>query len=197
MGIGFLVCSLMKTRTFVVLVSILFSLGFLAAPTSVLGQEAGPKKFSVSELEFSRPDSWQTIRPRSSMRKAQLKVPGLEGGDAGEVVFFYFGPGNAGGTEANIDRWYRQFQEPAAKLNTRVEKAKVGDIAVSFVHAEGTFMSGPPVGRKVAKSGYGLLGAIIEAPKGFVFIKFTAPLALVKAAEADFKTMVTAAKPIQ
>ncbi len=122
-------------------------------------------------------------------------MPGLDGGDAGEVVFFHFGPGNAGGTEANISRWHRQFQESPAQLKTRLEEAKVGNFDVSFVHAEGTFMSGPPVGRKVAKAGYGLLGAIIEAPKGFVFIKFTGPVGLVKAAEADFKTMVTAAKP--
>ena len=187
----------MKRRVFIAGFLTLIGAAYLGTLERVVAQEGGPRKFTVSELEFSRPDSWRSIRPTSSMRKAQLSVPGLKGGEAGEVVFFYFGPGNAGGTEANINRWYRQFQEPASQLKTRVETAKVGAIDVSFVHAEGTFMSGPPVGRKVAKSGYGLLGAIVEAPKGFVFIKFTGPGDLVKAAEADFKTMVTAAKAAQ
>ena len=162
--------------------------------TFVNGQDAKGKTFSVSEYRFTQPDSWSAVKPRSSMRKAQFSVAGQDAGDPGEVVFFHFGPGNAGGTKANIDRWLRQFQEPIAQLNTRTETAKLGNTAVSFVHAEGTFMSGPPVGRKVPKAGYGLLGAIIEAKQGYVFVKFTGPKAIVTAAESDFKTMVLSAK---
>ena len=128
------------------------------------------------------------------MRKAQLSVPGKKGEDAGEVVFFHFGAGNAGGTKANIDRWYRQFQEPVAQLKTRTEESQLREVKVSFVHAEGTFMSGPPVGRKIPKAGYALLGAIIEAKKGFIFVKMTGPKSVIEAAEGDFKTMVTSAK---
>ena len=165
-------------------------------PQSLSAQAAKSDRFTVSDFSFTRPDSWRSIQPRSSMRKAQLSVPNSKAGDAGEVVFFHFGPGNAGGTKANIDRWQRQFQEPVSKLNARTEEARVGDIKVSFVHAEGTFMSGPPVGGKVAKAGYALLGAIVEAKKGFIFIKFTGPASLVKSAEADFKTMVTSAQSL-
>ncbi len=178
---------------------VFIALLFLTAsvlPQSLSVQAAEPNRFTVSDFSFTSPDSWKSIRPRSSMRKAQLSVPNSKDGDAGEVVFFHFGPGSAGGTKANIDRWYRQFQEPVAKLNAGTEEARIGDIKVSFVHAEGTFMSGPPVGRKVAKANYALLGAIVEAKKGSIFVKFTGPSTLVKSAEADFKTMVTSAKPL-
>jgi hypothetical protein len=164
------------------------------AMSPLLAQDAAKKEFAVSELGFSKPDSWKAVQPRSSMRKAQLSVPGKNGGDAGEVVFFHFGPGNAGGTKANIDRWFRQFQEPTAQLKTRTEKSQVGDFSVSFVHAEGTYMSGPPVGKKIPKPDYALLGAIIEAKKGYIFVKFTGPKLVVESAEGDFKTMVTSAK---
>jgi hypothetical protein len=169
-------------------------IGLSPALSPLMAQELASKDFKVSELRFSKPDSWKAVQPRSSMRKAQLSVPAKNGGDAGEVVFFHFGPGNAGGTKANIDRWFRQFQEPTAKLKTRTEKSQVGDISVSFVHAEGTYMSGPPVGKKIAKADYSLLGAIIEAKKGYIFVKFTGPKTVVEAAEGDFKTMVTSAK---
>jgi len=173
--------------------SLLFlCLGFM--DLGVRGQDATGKTFTVSEYQFTRPDFWRTLRPRSSMRKAQLSVPGKKGGEAGEVVFFHFGPGNAGGTKANVDRWLRQFQEPVAELNSKTETGQVGGTKVSFVQAEGTFLSGPPVGRKIPKPGYALLGAIIEAEKGFVFVKFTGPKSVVLAAEGDFKTMVTSAK---
>lgn len=166
----------------------------LVSTTDVRGQGAGAQSFAVSELSFARPDAWQSVRPSSSMRKAQLKVPGSEGVESAEVVFFYFGPGNAGGTKANIDRWFRQFQEPVAQLNTKTERVETSGIPVTFVHAEGTFLSGPPVGRKVPKADYALLGAIVEAQKGFIFVKMTGPKAVVQGAEGDFKTMISSAK---
>ncbi|MCS1407398.1 MAG: hypothetical protein M2R45_00556 [Verrucomicrobia subdivision 3 bacterium] len=178
-------------RNGIVVLGILASVGTVERATA---QGGGKKTFKVSEFTFVRPDAWGWVQPRSLMRKAQLSVPGKEGGEKGEVVFFHFGPGNAGGTQANIDRWFRQFQEPKAQLNARTETSKVGDTPISFVHAEGTYLSGPPVGRKIPKRNFALLGAIVEAEQGFVFIKFTGPKAVVSAAESDFKTMVASAK---
>jgi hypothetical protein len=43
---------------------------------------------------------------------------------------------------------------------------------------------------KVMKPGYRMLGAIVEAPQGSVFFKFTAPEKVVVANEAAFKQMV-------
>ena len=45
------------------------------------------------------------------MRKAQYSVPG-KSGKSGEVVFYYFGSGGAGGVKANVDRWMKQFENP-------------------------------------------------------------------------------------
>src|SRR3954462_16005476 len=64
-----------------------------------------PKTFKVAEFNFARPAKWEWIDVTSSMRKAQLKVPGTDKNQNAEVVFFYFGEGNGGGTKANVDRW--------------------------------------------------------------------------------------------
>ncbi len=158
-------------------------------------QGAGKKAFKVSEFTFTRPDFWSRTTPRSSMRKAQLSVPGKSGGEKGEVVFFHFGPGNAGGTQGNVNRWLGQFEEPKEQLPHKITKSKIGKTPVTFVRAEGTYLSGPPARRKIPKRNFALLGAIVEAEQGFVFIKFTGPKAVVLAAESDFKTMITSAKP--
>ena len=49
---------------------------------SLNGAEA-PARFEVSEFEFERPEKWAWKKPSSSMRKAELAVPGKEGGESG------------------------------------------------------------------------------------------------------------------
>ncbi len=152
-----------------------------------------PAGFKVSELSFSRPAKWEWVPTRSEMRKAQLKVPNA-GGEAGEVVFFHFGPNNGGGTEANVTRWYGQFEGTKEQIKGRREEAKAGNNKVTFVFAEGTYKSGMPGGPQTPKPGYALLGAIIEDAAGSVFVRLTGPKALVDSATADFKKMIGEAK---
>ena len=127
------------------------------------------------------------------MRAAELKVKNpAEGKDPLEVVFFYFGPGNGGGTDANVDRWFKQFKEPKDQLRPKTETATAGEqkYKVTYVQAEGTYLSGPPLGEKVPKPGYMLHGAILEHPRGSVFVKLTGPADLAKASAKEFKTLI-------
>lgn len=143
-------------------------------------------------LGFTSPEEWKASEPSSPMRAAELAVPGEAG--PGEVVFFYFGPGGAGGVEANVQRWFGQFKEPKDRIGAKTEKAVADGNPVTFVSAEGTFLAGPPRGPKEEKPGHALLGAIVEHEKGPVFVKFTGPAATVEANTAAFKTMVTGAE---
>lgn len=149
---------------------------------------ASAEDFDVAGVTFTKPEKWKKVRPASSMRAAQLEVH--EGSAKANVVFFYFGPGGAGGVDANVDRWLKQFQETREKINPKVETRKVNKTKVTFVEAEGTFMDGPPFGAKTPKSGYGLLGIIIEGPKGMIFIKATGPGKIIKNADRDARKMV-------
>jgi hypothetical protein len=146
----------------------------------------------IAGLSFTAPDTFKSQKPESAMRKAQYTVG--EGEKAGEIVFFYFGEGGAGGVDANVKRWFGQFVEGEDKINAKTEKAKAGETEVTFVSAEGTFKSGPPRGPFVEKPGYALLGAIVEAKEGAIFAKFTGPKETIEAHAEAFRKMITSAE---
>lgn len=154
--------------------------------------EDAPKTFKVSEYTFTRPANWEWVETTSSMRKAQLKVSDAKKKDAAaEVVFFYFGPGGAGGTKANVDRWLRQFQD--AK-NPKTEEVTADGKKITYVQTEGTYMSGMPGGPQTPLPNQMLHGAILEGGEGSVFVKMTGPVDIVKSASNDFRKMVEGAK---
>jgi hypothetical protein len=163
----------------------LFSLSALLAAAA-----EAPATFEVGEFKFTRPADWQWVETSSPMRKAQLKIVSADKKDTAEVIFFYFGEGGGGGTKANIDRWLGQFEEPREKINAKVEEATVNGRKVTYVQAEGTYLSGMPGGPKTAQKNTMLSGAILESEKGNVFIRTTGPVALVKSSQASFRKMI-------
>jgi hypothetical protein len=170
-------------------IALIVSLAATIAATAA----AAPATFKVSDLTFQRPASWEWVETASPMRKAQLKVNDADKKNSAEVVFFHFGPSNGGGVQANVERWYSQFEEPRDKIGAKSEPATVGKHKVTFVQAQGTFLSGMPGGARTPQPGYALRGAIIESEGGDVFIKMTGPAALVKSAEGDFRKMIESA----
>ena len=148
---------------------------------------AANETFKVSDLTFNRPSAWEWVESTSTMRAAQLLVPGGKDKDGAEVIFYYFGPGGGGGTQANVERWYGQFTD---RKNEKSESTTVGKTKVTYVKADGTYQSGMPGGAKTPKTNYALLGAIIEAANGAIFVKATGPVAVAKSAEAEFRKMV-------
>jgi hypothetical protein len=177
----------MKTFSRLVLVSILF------AALDGLPAADAPATFKVSEFTFTRPANWEWVASASPMRKAELKVVDEKTKAKAEAVFYHFGPGNAGGTQANIDRWFGQFVEPRDKISAKTEDVTVSKHKVTYVSAEGTYKSGMPGGPQTPLPNYALLGAIIEAGEGSVFVKMTGPTELTKSATPDFKKMVESA----
>jgi hypothetical protein len=166
------------------------ALGLLLFTAAALAADA---KFKVGEFTFERPAKWESVETTSQMRKAQLKVNDADKKQSAEVVFFHFGPSNGGGVQANVERWYRQFEGPREKIGAKSEEVKVGKHKVTYVQAEGTFLSGMPGGPQTPQPNYALRGAIVESTEGDVFVKMTGPAALVKSSEADFKKMVESA----
>ena len=123
------------------------------------------------------------------MRKAQLAVTGEDGSPA-DVTFFHFGPGQGGGVQANVDRWFAQF----GNSNTSQREEKSGFTRIIHVQARGTFQSGMPGGPTTPLENYSLRGAILEDPiNGDVFVKMTGPAPLVESAASSFDEMVRAA----
>jgi hypothetical protein len=152
-----------------------------------------PATFQVSEFTFKRPPAWEWIETTSAMRKAQLKVLNADKKENAEVVFYYFGQGGGGGTQANVDRWLGQFQEPKEQIKAKVEEVTVGKRKVTYVQAQGTYLNGMPGGPKTPQPNSMLLGAVLESESGNVFVKMTGPAALIQASISEFKLMVESA----
>ena len=162
----------------------------LAALVFAVNGAESPTTFKAGEFSFTRPADWQWVESTSPMRKAQLKVAKPDSKEAAEVVFFHFGEGGGGGTQANIDRWFSQFQEPKEALKSKVEETTVNKHKVTFVQAQGTYMSGMPGAARTPQPNSMLLGAILESDSGNVFVRLTGPESLVKASQATFRKMI-------
>jgi hypothetical protein len=93
--------------------------------------------------------------------------------------------GEAGGLNANINRWRKQMGQPAY---TDDEIAKLP--MKPFFNREGTFVSVDgdytAVGAPLAKKDYRLLGIIHSAPQATIFVKLIGPKALVEQNAAAF-----------
>jgi hypothetical protein len=167
----------------------------LAAASALLAPSLqaaeGPTTFKAGEFTFQRPSDWAWVETASSMRKAQLKITGQDAKQIGEVVFFFFGEGGGGGTQANIDRWLGQFEQPKAELHSKVEEVTVNKRKVTYVRVEGTYLSGMPGGPKTPQPNSTLIGAILESEQGNVFVRLTGPAPLARAADESFRKMVS------
>jgi hypothetical protein len=114
------------------------------------------------------------------MRAATYRVPAAPGdAEDGECAVFFFGPGQGGGVEANIDRWIGQFEQPDGKPSAERAKRQtetVDGIPVSMIDLNGTYKGGgPTMGATAPKTGYRLLGAIATGPQAGIFFKLTGP----------------------
>lgn len=158
-------------------------LGFCCAALLLCAESAGG-------LKWTAPAGWKA-QPERPMRAATYSVPKAAGdAEDGECAVFYFGAGQGGGVQANIERWYGQFEGTSKPPAPRTGKA--GKYKVTYVEHAGTYKSGGPMmGAAAAKKpGYQLLGAIVEGPQGSVFFKLTGPGKTVSAAKASFEKMI-------
>lgn len=170
------------------------------APAGAQGTLMPPPPGSGSgsrALAWQTPEGWVEETPSSPMRKAQYRVPG-PGGDA-ECVVFYFGPGQGGSPQANVERWAGQFTLPdgsPAMPTMKTGAYEEGEVRVTTVEVTGTYDGGQTMTAKPPKPQPGsmLLGAIAEGPDANWFFKFTGPEATVKAQRAAFDAMVRSLK---
>ena len=149
---------------------------------------------SAAGLKWTMPAGW-TAEGARPMRAATYQVP-IAAGDpkTAECAVYFFGAGQGGSVEANIDRWKAQFQGQNGKpAEAQVQKRTVHGLAVTTITAAGAYsgMGGPMAGGSTAQPGYRMLGAIVEGPGGNVFLKFTGPEKTVAANQQRFEQLLT------
>jgi hypothetical protein len=165
----------------------------------VLFTAALPGADSGAGVHWAVPSNWKSEGERP-MRLATYQVPPAAGDkEGGECAVYYFGQGQGGSVEANVDRWVGQFQQPSGKPSkdaAKVEKRTINGLKVTTIDVSGAYsgMGGPRAPEGSPKQGYRLLGAIVEGPKGSVFFKFTGPAKTVGENQDTFEKMISSLK---
>jgi hypothetical protein len=139
------------------------------------------------------PPAFKRVPPSNPMRKAAFIVPRAEGDtEDGELTVFYFGPGQGGSIDANVDRWVKQFGEVKPGDVKRADRDANGLRQHTVELEKGNFDGGMGGGKP--KDNYGLVGGIVETPSGAYFFKMTGPSKTVKNAKADFYKLLDSIK---
>lgn len=159
-----------------------------SAPPGLMQSPHGPAN-AAAGVQWVIPKSWSTMPPRQ-MRVATYGSPAAgDDAEGGECAVFFFGGGQGGDVDANIDRWVGQFKNAGAPVRSTKD---VNGLRVTLVQIAGTYLApgGPMMQSQGEKANYRLLGAIVDAPEGSVFFKFTGPAKTITAGESDFQGMI-------
>ena len=162
-------------------------------PAQVQGESSQipMERLSFLGLETEAPQSWLSREPASSMRLLQFDV---EQEGVAEVIVYYFGMGQGGSAEANIQRWSAQFRDEQGKpVQPLVHTSSTsGELPVTWVELSGEYARGVgmgPVGE--FRPDQTLLVAITETPHGNLYIQFHGDSARVLKHRPAFTRFVT------
>jgi hypothetical protein len=166
----------------------------VAVAAAFLGAMALAAADSGGGVRWTAPAGWKAEAARP-MRLATYSPPG-----GGECGVYYFGQGQGGSVEANLNRWIGQFTGPdgkPARAAAKIKHRTVNGLNVTTVDVAGQYtgMGGPSIQSSAPVNGYRLLGAIVEGPQGAVFFKFTGPAKAVAANERAFEEMIQSLRP--
>lgn len=143
------------------------------------------------------PASWVPQEVTSSMRLLQFEVPGQGESEAGQFVLYYFGPGQGGSVEANVERWRSQFSRPdGAEVEAVVTSLEGSAMPATLVELEGSYA------RSVGMGQVGdvlpdrmLLAGVVETPEGNLHPQLHGPAELVKGQREAFIAFMRGISP--
>jgi hypothetical protein len=148
----------------------------------------GSAEGAAGGIRWAVPAGWQIGAPQP-MRAASYTIPAAPGAEAGGCGVFFFGKGQGGSVEDNLQRWVSQFEGASAPKKS---EEKIKGLTVHRIDLAGTYLapSGPMMQSQGKKPGWRLIGAIIEAPEGLVFFKNVGPAATMQKAQPQIEEMI-------
>ena len=152
---------------------------------------------SAAGVTWTAPAGWTSQGPRP-MRAATYTIAAAPSDKTGaECAVYFFGAGQGGSVDANIARWKSQFSGPGGTPATsKIAKRKIRSFTITTLETSGEYSGlGGPTGPASTVSGYRLLGAIVEAPGGNIFIKFTGPNKTITVNQQRFEQLLASLHP--
>jgi hypothetical protein len=148
-------------------------------------------------LRWTMPPSWKAEAQRPMRLATYTVAPG------GECGVYFFGSGQGGSVDANLDRWIGQFLQAdgkPSKAAAKIAKRAIDGLPITTVDVSGAYtgMGGPTAqGGAPAMPEYRMVGAIVEGPQGSIFFKFVGPAKTVAANQAAFDKMMASLGPVR
>jgi hypothetical protein len=141
---------------------------------------------SAATLKFEAPAGWVAKTPSSAARLAEFTLPRVQGDaeDAALTVYF-FGAGQGGNVQANIDRWIGQLAQPDGKPSKDVAKTtrltSAAGLEITVLDVSGTYVAEvtPGSSEHFNKPGFRQLAAVVSTAGGPHFVKLIGPSATV------------------
>jgi hypothetical protein len=152
---------------------------------------------SAAGLRWTAPAGWKA-EGAQPMRAATYRIAPVAGDKvAAECAVYFFGAGQGGSVQDNLERWKGQFAGPNGKPPAaQVAKRSVRGLPVTTIDTSGEYSGmGGPMAPQRAVPGYRLLGAIVEGPGGNIFVKLTGPLKTVEANREKFDQLLASFQP--
>jgi hypothetical protein len=159
--------------------------------------EPGSVPSEAAGIAWTVPAAWE-LGPAHQIRLATYRIRAIAGDpEDAECAVYFFGPGQGGTVEANIERWVHQFTAPDGQSPVQsgiTAKRDIAGLKVSTLTVSGTYLAGAGMMSQqqevVKKPNFRMRAAIIEAPQGLVFFKLTGPRNTVAAADGDFNSLL-------
>jgi hypothetical protein len=144
-------------------------------------------------LRWKTPDGWKTGNTEAARVAVYIVAPAGSDKSAAECGVYFFGAGQGGTVEANIDRWRGQVQGPGGDTApAAIGRRRVNGLAITTIDSSGVYwaMGGPSVSTVPPSPGYRLLGAVVAGPRGNLFVKFVGPASTIAANQKQFEQLL-------
>jgi hypothetical protein len=138
---------------------------------------------SAAGVTWTAPVGWTPQAPRPMRAATYIIAPEFGEKTAAECGVYFFGPGQGCSVDDNIARWKGQFTDRSgAPAVAKVATRTLHGLAMTTIDASGAYSG---------VSGYRLLGAIVAAPGGNVFVKCTGPLKTMSVNQPKFEQLLS------
>src|SRR6266576_2799246 len=112
---------------------------------------------SVAGLKWTPPAEWKAESPRPMRAATYTIAPAAGDTRNAECVVYFFGSGQGGSVEANLERWKGQVVGADGKpADAKIAKRTIHAMAVTTIDVSGEYtgMGGPMAASKSVQSNY-------------------------------------------
>lgn len=147
-------------------------------------------------IRLRAPKEWKNEEASSSFRLAQFVLQRADGdGVDATCVIFRFGGGQGGGLEANLNRYYGQFEQPdgrATKDLAKTTKREVSGIPITIADISGTYIAPkrPGAPERFNEPNWRMLVAMLTVNENSYFIRAVGPQKTIARWEKSFEEFI-------